>query len=123
MNERTRNSGLTITWLLALAALFLAASAGAADPVADGLSEERSGVVQRIDAQGRLIVVDGQTYQLVENHNEALSRMLAGSNAEAMNESADIGAIEAGDEIRYAVDVMSARFAEGDPILFVLRVE
>lgn len=122
MNDRMY-SITPASWLVALVALAFVATAGAADPVADGLSEERTGVVERIDARGGLIVVGGQTFQLVKDQNAVLERILSNSTTQAFDESVRTDSINAGDRIRYAVDIMSEKFGDGEPSLLVLGLE
>lgn len=93
----------------------------AQDPIVDGMTEERTGVVERIDLSEGRIVVGGETFSIIDNHDEVRDRMLG--DAMASDESIGIASIEVGDRIRYTVDAMSMQLGDQMPVAFVLGVE
>lgn len=123
MKDRSNACDVAARFLALMILVFAAGSACADDPVADGLSEERTGMVERIDASAGLIVVAGRVYRLLDEQNVILPRIVGDSNAGVLDESVDLTSIDAGDRIRYAVDLMSAQSGDGEAILFVLGVQ
>lgn len=111
---------------IALASLcaLLAPPAIADTPVADGMSEERHGVVTRIDVNKNNVVLEGREYRLVEGQASILQRILSDSSYDKLvDDNLDLRQIRSGSRVRYMVDAKTEQFEDRAPDLFILGIE
>lgn len=113
---------LRLVWLASVLAILVAGPAFSAEPVADGWSEVRHGTIQRIDLGGGIVVVDGRTYTLLENHDQVIGRVL-GDSALDRDTELTLQQLSTGDQIRFAVDLLSEQIDDRPAVLFVLGAE